>query len=132
MFSLPSAAVFYFIFQESKSDNSQDTIIMVERVAGYTQLEDASSSAGWYDTWENSLKSGNDLTIWTNHHTARSKDANVPEECKPLLNGNNGTEGSESVSDHHENGNGKDEMADHISSTKPVTWKIEDLEAPKS
>ena len=51
IFRLPSAAVIYLIFQESKSDNSQDNnIIIVERVAGSTQLEDASSSADWYFT----------------------------------------------------------------------------------
>jgi len=72
----------------------------------------------------------NVLTILTLHHTARNKDVNGPEECKPLLNGNNDTEGSEIFSEYHENG--KDETADHISSTEPVTWKIEDLEAPKS
>lgn len=92
--------------QEQKSENGQDNgIVIVESIAASTELEDALPSA------------------------ERVKDANASEENKPLLNGKNDTVRSEQFSEHQENE--IDECSDYPSSREHLTWKTEDLDAPK-
>ncbi|XP_019705250.1 protein VASCULAR ASSOCIATED DEATH 1, chloroplastic isoform X2 [Elaeis guineensis] len=93
--------------QDTKSDSSsQDSgIVKLEELRGSKQLADASLSSD------------------------ENKDADISEEHKPLPNGKNDISMSIKLLEVQESIG--EENAGHSSPRNPITWKLEDVDAPK-